>query len=64
MLGILAMSFGYLQPVVAFWRPANEINGLRHPRRWVFNWFHRTVGVLAFFLAGTDIIMLDILYEY
>jgi hypothetical protein len=51
MLGILAMSFGYLQPVVAFWRPANEINGLRHPRRWVFNWFHRTVGVLAFFLA-------------
>jgi hypothetical protein len=57
MFGIFVISFAYLQPVIAFLRPPNEVNGHPHPRRWMFNWVHRTIGVLTCLLAVVTVIL-------
>ncbi|XP_065845715.1 uncharacterized protein [Oscarella lobularis] len=50
--GIFAISLAFLQPVVAFMRPNPTLpDGRPHPRRWLFNWMHRLIALIASVLA-------------
>jgi len=48
--GIVTISFSVVQVVVAFFRVDKD-----HPKRLIFNRFHRTLGILTFILASKNI---------
>ncbi|XP_057289473.1 ferric-chelate reductase 1-like [Hydractinia symbiolongicarpus] len=51
MLGLFTVIAGLIQPVMAFFRPGPD-----HDRRFIFNWAHRLVGILAWCLGAAAII--------
>ncbi|XP_066922682.1 uncharacterized protein [Clytia hemisphaerica] len=50
-LGLIAIILGLIQPLMAMVRPAPDAD-----RRFIFNWFHRSFGMIAWLLAGLSII--------
>ena len=51
-VGIVAIGLTFAQPILAFFRPDKEA-----PRRSVFNWTHKIVGFLTYFLASEYLIL-------
>lgn len=51
-LGISTIGLAFIQPILAIFRPDKDA-----PKRPIFNWVHRSIGVLTFILAMAAILM-------